>query len=183
MACETIVTRNQLKSHTKSNGASNACVPTNTKNHPNRGCGSGGFFCLLRLPPQTLANKNVLGNTARAVATRYNRLDCLTGIPQMRTSVAHDFNALPSSYLQRCTSSNIPSQIIRYLRVLQQPALSLREQEGAFLQDHQKHSRHPPPRIGAGHAQQLHSVEPVQRLCHSQGHQEESQTHERTSYC
>jgi len=46
----------------KGNGASNAFVPTNTKNHPNRWCGSGVFFCLLRLPPQALANKNVLGN-------------------------------------------------------------------------------------------------------------------------
>ena len=48
--------------HSFRNGASNAFVPTNTKNHPNRGCGSGVFFCLLRLPPQTPANKNVLDN-------------------------------------------------------------------------------------------------------------------------
>ena len=51
--------RNQLKI---CNGASNACVPTNAKNHPNRCCGSGVFFCLLRLPPQAPANKNILGN-------------------------------------------------------------------------------------------------------------------------
>ena len=42
---------------TVSNGASNACVPTNTKKHPNRYCGSGVVFCLLRLLPQPPANE------------------------------------------------------------------------------------------------------------------------------